>query len=273
MSAIEKRLRRPLNFNFTQLKNACLEVLDSDPSSNDLKTGRIWLNRLQKALKWYDGDGISSGGGSISVGVYVGDHDASSGGLPTTGNGSGNAILQGNMWMVSVAGTIDGIGFLSIGDLLIARIDAASSSTHFIALQGKLVAGAHGNLGGGDLHSTATPSVHGFMSSSDKTKLDGMSESNIELTPEGNVNIPDGKVYMSGGVDIINKTKIKSLTHRTTPFTDVSQVNVNHNLGKRPAVTILDTSGSEYEADVDHIDENNLVVRFELVMSGIVICN
>jgi len=270
---IEKKLKRPLNFNFTQLKNACLEVLDSDPSSAELKTGRIWLNRLQKVLKWYDGDNVTSGGGSISVGVYVGNHDASSGGLPTVGNGSGNAILQGNMWLVTVAGNIAGLGDMVVGDLIIARIDAASSSSHFIAIQGKLSAGAHGELGGGNLHTVATPTVHGFMSSNDKTKLDGMTESNIELTPDGNVNIPVDKVYMSGGVDIINKTKIKSLTHKVTPFTDVSQVSVNHNLGKRPAVTVLDTSGTEYEADVDHIDENNLIVRFELVMSGTVICN
>ncbi len=37
--------------------------------------------------------------------------------------------------------------------------------------------GAHGDLGGGALHAAATPSVNGFMSAADKTKLDGLSQS------------------------------------------------------------------------------------------------
>lgn len=270
---IEKKLRRPLNFNYTELKNAILETLDSDPSLDDLKEARIWFNKTEKAFKWYDGTNISTSGSGTSAGIYVGDHDASSGSLPTIGNGQSGSILQGNMWRVIVEGTIVGIGLLAVGDLLIARIDSASSSSHFIAIQGKNVIGLHGIQLGGDLHALATPSDHGFMSKDDKSKLDGMTQSDVELTPEGNLNIPTGKLYMSGGEDIVNKTKIKSLTHKITPFTDVSQVNVNHNLGKRPSVTVLDTDGTEYTTDVEHVDENNLIVRFDLAMSGMVICN
>lgn len=43
-------------------------------------------------------------------------------------------------------------------------------------------AGEHGNLAGGSLHAVATTSTAGFMSSSDKTKLDGISSSAAALT-------------------------------------------------------------------------------------------
>ena len=43
---------------------------------------------------------------------------------------------------------------------------------------------------------------------------------------------------------------------------------VNHNLGMRPAVTILDSGGTEVEADVMHMNANQLVIRFAIPISG-----
>ena len=43
---------------------------------------------------------------------------------------------------------------------------------------------------------------------------------------------------------------------------------VNHNLGMRPAVTILDSGGTEVEADVMHMSANQLVIRFAIPISG-----
>lgn len=44
---------------------------------------------------------------------------------------------------------------------------------------------------------------------------------------------------------------------------------VNHNLGMRPAVTILDSGGTEVEADVRHMNTNQLVIRFAIPVAGV----
>jgi|SRR5215831_11679927 len=49
--------------------------------------------------------------------------------------------------------------------------------------------------------------------------------------------------------------------------------NVVHNLGKFPAVSVVDSGGNEVETDVDYIDTNNLKVTFGAATSGKVYCN
>lgn len=44
---------------------------------------------------------------------------------------------------------------------------------------------------------------------------------------------------------------------------------INHNLGMRPAVTIVDVGGNEVEADVAHQSVNQLVVRFAIPVAGL----
>lgn len=44
---------------------------------------------------------------------------------------------------------------------------------------------------------------------------------------------------------------------------------INHNLGMRPAVTILDSGGMEVEADVMHTNANQTVIRFAIPISGV----
>jgi len=44
---------------------------------------------------------------------------------------------------------------------------------------------------------------------------------------------------------------------------------INHNLGMRPAVTILDSGGNEVEADVVHTSPNQLVIRFAIPVAGL----
>jgi hypothetical protein len=43
---------------------------------------------------------------------------------------------------------------------------------------------------------------------------------------------------------------------------------IQHNLGKRPSVSIQDTAGSQVVGSVEYIDENNLVVTFSAPFSG-----
>lgn len=46
-----------------------------------------------------------------------------------------------------------------------------------------------------------------------------------------------------------------------------------HNLGKRPSVTIIDTSGDEVEGMIQYIDINTIKVIFSTPFDGIIICN
>ncbi|PPD34045.1 MAG: hypothetical protein CTY19_05945 [Methylomonas sp.] len=44
---------------------------------------------------------------------------------------------------------------------------------------------------------------------------------------------------------------------------------INHNLGLRPAVSIIDTGGNEVEAEVSHTSANQLVIRFAIPLAGL----
>lgn len=61
--------------------------------------------------------------------------------------------------------------------------------------------------------------------------------------------------------------------HFKMEFTNSVEVTVEHNLKKRPAVTIIDSAGDEVEAAIDHVSENTLVARFSASFSGVVLCN
>ena len=44
---------------------------------------------------------------------------------------------------------------------------------------------------------------------------------------------------------------------------------INHNLGFRPSVSIVDTGGNEIEADVRHTGVNQLVIVFAIPLAGV----
>jgi hypothetical protein len=44
---------------------------------------------------------------------------------------------------------------------------------------------------------------------------------------------------------------------------------VNHTLGTRPAVAIVDSGGNEVEADVVHVSANQLLIRFAIPFTGL----
>ena len=56
-------------------------------------------------------------------------------------------------------------------------------------------------------------------------------------------------------------------------FSSASSVTVNHNLGYKPAVTVIDSAGDECIGDVDHLSNNELIVTFSAPFSGTVLCN
>jgi hypothetical protein len=59
----------------------------------------------------------------------------------------------------------------------------------------------------------------------------------------------------------------------TQAFTAVSTIDVTHNLGKLPAVTVMDTADDEMVGDVVYNGLNALTVTFTAPTSGTVICN
>ncbi len=42
-----------------------------------------------------------------------------------------------------------------------------------------------------------------------------------------------------------------------------NEISVNHNMGKKPSVTVLVSDGQEVQVKVTHIDENNIKVSWE----------
>jgi hypothetical protein len=56
-------------------------------------------------------------------------------------------------------------------------------------------------------------------------------------------------------------------------FTSASTVTVTHNLGKKPAVHIQDSTGDEVEGDVHHDSNNQLTITFSAAFTGKVVCN
>lgn len=74
----------------------------------------------------------------LQLGQFVGDHDASTGLVPTTGSGLSGAIRKGDYWRVSPAGTIAGLQpeeVLEGGDVIHAKINDATAVADFFSTQ------------------------------------------------------------------------------------------------------------------------------------------
>lgn len=112
-----------------------LEVADFASSAIDTDLSSVSVNNdtlpSAKAVKAYI-DGLIASGTN-----YAGVHDASGGAIPasTTGTGVGGVIRKGDLWKISVAGTITGIGVLQVGDVIIANTAAADVAAEFDGLQ------------------------------------------------------------------------------------------------------------------------------------------
>lgn len=63
----------------------------------------------------------------------------------------------------------------------------------------------------------------------------------------------------------------KHYTHNQGTASDVWEV--THDLGKEPAVTIIDSAGTEVIGEVEHVSLNKCILRFEGAFSGKAIFN
>lgn len=59
----------------------------------------------------------------------------------------------------------------------------------------------------------------------------------------------------------------------TYPFTALSVVVVTHNLGKYPAVSVIDSANDTVTGDIVHNSINQLTITFNAPFTGTVICN
>jgi hypothetical protein len=50
-------------------------------------------------------------------------------------------------------------------------------------------------------------------------------------------------------------------------------VTVTHNLGKHPAVQVVDSAGDQCEGDVRYVSNSQLTISFSAAFSGVVYCN
>ncbi len=58
-----------------------------------------------------------------------------------------------------------------------------------------------------------------------------------------------------------------------TQSTPSSSWTIRHELGKHPAVTVVDSGGTEWVAEVQHLSEQELVARFSNPFSGVAYLN
>jgi hypothetical protein len=84
---------------------------------------------------------------------------------------------------------------------------------------------------------------------------------------------PDLRTYyrLKNGTDGSSGAGDKHYVH--TQGTPATIWVVNHNLGKSPAVTVLDTANTRWSAEESHNGLNQVVLRFSAAFSGTAVCN
>lgn len=206
-----------------------LEVADFAASALAATIGTGTASQLATAdiIKQYVDDSISSVQSAIaSIGDLVGAFDASSGNLPTAGNGSGGSILSGDFWRVTVAGDIVGLGHLEVGDALVAADAGANTAAQFFALQANItdavtsdgnastdmaIARFEGTSGRMIKNSGATIDETGNINIPAGAEfqidgvnvLDGIDESYVQVDGSGNINLPTGAQYQINGTNAL----------------------------------------------------------------------
>lgn len=73
--------------------------------------------------------------------------------------------------------------------------------------------------------------------------------------------------------DLEQAVERQSDVHYVYPFAPASSVNVIHNLGKYPSVTVVDTAGDECVGDVNYVSGDELTVSFSNPFGGVLYLN
>jgi len=181
---------KTLDANGTGNSISNIEVADFAAAAlaADLSSGTSSQLAVATVIKTYVDAAVAG------LGQLVGAFDASGGSLPTTGSGLAGVIEQGDYWRISVAGTIADLGYLEVGDALVASADAADEAAEFFVLQANLT------------DAVTSSSV----SSTDNAivRMDGENgkiaqTSLATVSDTGSVNIPAGEAYLVNNVSIM----------------------------------------------------------------------
>lgn len=84
---------------------------------------------------------------------------------------------------------------------------------------------------------------------------------------EQEVTISEGVVGLQGAAGSGDKH------YEHTQSTPSAVWTITHNLGKKPAVTVIDSGGNEWQTAVEHVSTNQCVVRFSAPFSGVAFLN
>ena len=156
-----KKFYTDINLNDQEIQSASFEKLAADPTGGGLYKGRFWYNTTTDLVKYYDGTTIQIFATQKYVtdavnalGQCQGTFSALAGALPTASNktqGDLTTIKKGDYWVVSVAGTIAGIGGadeLSIGDIIQFFGSNPATAADWIGVQRNLNDALVGNVTG-----------------------------------------------------------------------------------------------------------------------------
>lgn len=126
-----------INASNNTISNITVSMLSSGVLDTDLTSVSASDDTLAsaKAIKAYVDATVT--GSNHDAGSF----DASGGAVPTTGTGVASAIMKGDYWRITVAGTISGVtptASLQVGDVLYAKVNSASTGSDFFAVEGNL---------------------------------------------------------------------------------------------------------------------------------------
>ncbi len=185
-----------IDLDLNQLKNAVADSLATDPVSP--VEGQFWFNTTDNLLKFYDGTAIKVVADRAWVTSEInkleriqGSFDASSGMLPVAGDktqGDLTQIVAGDYWIISVAGTIAGIGgddVLAIGDKLQYVGGGAATPANWVGIQTNLNDANIGNVKG------------------EKQTVNLVANTPLNVNAASIANIHSIQVYKSTGEEII----------------------------------------------------------------------
>ncbi len=178
---------QPLNKTAVGLSNVDNTSDENKPVSNSTQSALNSKYDASNPSGFQTAAQVASAITSAVTGLYDdrGNYDASSNTFPTTGgSGSAGAILKGDVWRISVAGTLGGVAY-KVGDSIRALVDSpAQTSGNW--------AGAENNV------DTATTSALGLVQLATVTEADERTNTSKALTAAALANTPISKDFTFG---------------------------------------------------------------------------
>ena len=115
---------------------------------------------------------------------------------------------------------------------------------------------------------------------SNQTDLQTELNDKADKTPS-DAHITDTDIHIDwsvAGVEEIETTRLPPAASSDAHYFENIPVgaltwNINHNLGKRPAVITTDVDGNEFMGTIEHTDTNNLIVTYSTAVSGNIYLN